>query len=154
MQKFHMSARSIEVKHFNTRTESHGDDSALRGDLKIKAIGNLDDLDNWLLGDKSLPSKVFYNKDGNRRILGIKPLKTDREIEGLTVKITSLDRVELELEAVSINGLEIELQDAGTIELVCALRLNPTAHMEQIGNLLVDGRAEIEITAGQDEMDL
>ena len=155
MQKFHMSARPVEIKHFNTRTEGRGDDEqALAGDLKIKAVGSLEDLDNWLLGDRCKASYVFYSKGGDRRILGLGVLKIERKLEDLIVSVTTIEDKQYEFKGVTINGLQIELQDDSRIDLICSLQLDPTSHMEDIGNLLLDGRAEFEITAGQTEMDV
>ena len=155
MHKFHMSARPVEIKHFNTRTEGRGDDEqALAGDLKIKAVGNLDDLNNWLLGDRCKPSDALYRKGGGRRILGLGVLKIERKLEDLIVDVTTIEDKAYQFKGVTINGLQIELQDDSRIDLTCSLQVDPTSHMEDIGNLLIDGRAEFEISAGQEEMPL
>ena len=155
MEKFKMSARPVEVKYFNTRTEGRGDeDPTLKGDVKIVATGDLDDLDNWLIGDRTKASKVLYSDGGSRLLLGLGVIPIDRKLEDLIVAVTTIEDQSYQFRGVTINGLKIELQDASRIELTCSLQVDPTLHMEDIGNLLIDGRATLEITAGQAEMDV
>lgn len=157
MQKFYMSPRPVEIKHFNTRTEGRGDeDDVLRGDLKIKASGNCDDLDNWLWGDQVKVSDLFYTESGALRVLGLKPLRTSRKLENLVAKVRTID-VEPEVitfEGVTINGLEIDLLADGQITVVCSMQVDPVEHMEAIGRMLVDGRAHLELALSQGELEL
>lgn len=172
--QFELNKTKVKVLDFNPRTEFHGEEHRLAGDLKIGA-----DLDNGCLamfhpalrsllyhydpqvaGDLVDAAKRDEDPDYAPNIRMphlVLPLKWDGAVVGAGVEIHYGLKSKIQLETCNVNDFKLEPKQGGTVTVTFMVRCHP-ADDKEAGKLcgLIQSDVELSVTppvSEQQELD-
>lgn len=107
--QIHTDDYTGEVKKWNARTERHGDERVMAGDIGVVVNVPIDTVEQVPV-DKVDFKKIFYKGDGALKATCLDKLTFHREYEDMTLKLTFEDDSELNLHAERVKKIVAELQ--------------------------------------------
>lgn len=152
---FKIPRRLAAIAGLNIRTQHHGKDKVKACDISVEFTGDLKLLNQLLPtpNDEDNDSGgFFFTVEGHLRVPTLKPLKLDREPEGL--QVTLFDRKEnpIVLSAANAKDFTIELLEGACVKVSCKIQAIPDkGYVERLKDIL-GGSVDLLIEATQDDL--
>lgn len=146
---------TAEVTNWNPRTEKHGEERVMAGDVDIRVDQPVEILEQIVV-DKADFRKLLYKNNGELRALCLKPLQFHREFKAMELIFFDEDvNIVLKVYAKKVKGLVAEIEAGYRVKLKfqAQVEVNEDESGELHGMSVMSGVA-IELKAGGGQADL
>jgi hypothetical protein len=150
----YIKAEDAEVTNWNPRTEKHGEEKIMAGDISIRVNLPVEILSEIAV-DKVDFRKFMYKGDGELKSLCLEPLKFHREFDDMEMTLELGEDNVLSLAAEKVKDLvaKVEAGYRVTLSLKVQVQVDERASGELHGAAAMSG-VGIELQKGGKQMDL